>query len=106
MTTIFFTDGEFKYEFHQKVYLMDDGSYQVKLPFVGRQSRESESAYQKDYVNMQFKRRTHYSQNRLTSSRMHIVFQFTNLRVVSGTMFYYLMKVEYSKNQKNIYILE
>ena len=42
-----FENGEFKYEFHQKVYIMDDGSYQVKLPFVGRQSKESDSAYRK-----------------------------------------------------------
>ena len=40
-----FEDGEFKYEFHQKVYVMDDGSYQVKKEFIGRQNGESELEY-------------------------------------------------------------
>ena len=39
-----FTDGEFKYEFHQKVYIMDDGIFNVVKPnFIGRQSKETES---------------------------------------------------------------
>lgn len=40
-----FENGEFKYEFHQQVYIMDDGSYQVKQPFIGKQSGESNSKY-------------------------------------------------------------
>lgn len=40
-----FETGNFKYEFHQQVYLMDDYSYEVKLPYVGRQNGESEAEY-------------------------------------------------------------
>lgn len=49
-----FDNGEFKYEFHQQCYLMDDMSYQVKKSFVGRQNSESEKKYRerlKSYMN-------------------------------------------------------
>lgn len=40
-----FEKGEFQYQFHQKAYLMDDGSYQIKKEFLGRQNNETELEY-------------------------------------------------------------
>lgn len=41
-----FKSGKQKYEFHQQIYIMDDGSFQPKMPFVGRQSKETLEQYQ------------------------------------------------------------
>ena len=54
--SVFQTD-EFKYQFHQQVYVMDDGSYQVKEPFIGRQSGESKSEFQKRIRDYALQRR-------------------------------------------------
>lgn len=42
-----FLNNEFKYDFHQQVYLMDDGAYQLKTSFQMKQPNETEAEYRK-----------------------------------------------------------
>ena len=51
-----FEDGTQKYEMHQQFYLMEDGSIEIKTPFMGRQPEEQSAAYYerlKKYVMLQ-----------------------------------------------------
>jgi len=40
-----FSNSEFKYDFHTQVYLMEDGSYQVKVPFASKKDDETQQEF-------------------------------------------------------------
>ena len=50
-----FIDGEFRYQMHQQLYRMDDGSYELKVPFLPKTKDESEDEYNtrlKEFVRL------------------------------------------------------
>lgn len=58
-----FEENKFTYEMHQQIYVMHDGSIEVKSPFIPKKKEESRKEYQKRVASyMRQKKKVLYSE--------------------------------------------